>query len=119
MSSGKVGYDSKKQRAEAVWHIQFCVEKIDAQKVELFAGEDEATQTFWKEWVKNQDPPRQVLPDNLKTKDNVFVRGVAVPEDNSVVFCLKFNNFAVKNFDFDDAEGGRFNKDDRDGECQC
>lgn len=111
---------SDEPRANApVWHIQFCVEKIEANQVILLAGPNEGSQEPWMTWTKNVDSPRQEPLGNLKFGDRLFVRAVAVPDDEDVVFCLKFNNIAVKHFDFDDTGKGEFHKDDRDGECQC
>lgn len=100
------------------WYVQFCISETEAHSCDLYVGVDSNSQEKWMTWNTSMDPIVRV-PDKYRHVQEIFVRGVAIPEDNDVVLCLKYNDVAKRHYDFDDSEGHKVSTDREEGECHC
>jgi hypothetical protein len=100
------------------WSVQFCKDEIEAPTVELDVGVDANSREDWLTWNTGQ-AAKQLVPEKYLHVNEIWVEGKAMPAENDVVFCLKYDGVAKRHYDFDDTEDHKVDKNRNEGECKC
>jgi hypothetical protein len=100
------------------WSVQFCTGEIEAPSVGLDVGADSNSREDWMTWNTSQ-APKQLVPEKYRHVREIWIEGKAMPSENDVVFCVKYNGVARRHFDFDDTEDHKVKTDRHEGECKC
>lgn len=101
------------------WFVRVCTNLTEASGIDLEVGlgGQASSHRAWRRWNSNDDREFD-FPEDLRNVQEVWIRGVAVPEDRNVHMCVCFRDHVTQKMEFDRAEEHETSQTDSDS-CGC
>lgn len=101
------------------WYIRVCKTQTEASAIELEVGlgGQSGSHRKWKLW-NSSDEAEFDFPDDLRSVREVWIKGIAKPEDRNVSMCVCYIDHVTQKMTFDADEEHETSQTDSD-DCEC
>jgi hypothetical protein len=101
------------------WFVRVCKTQTEASaiKLEIGLGGNSGSHRPWRTWQSNDEAEFDV-PEDLRSVQEIWIKGTAIPEDRNVHMCVCFVDHVTQRMTFDADEEHETSQTDND-DCGC